>query len=59
MIVIGLMILLSAYSSGYLIIVGQPEIGPVITGYLGILLMTVVAMYQWDYLLLLLLIIRS
>ena len=40
MIVVGLMILLSAYSSGYLVIVGQPEIGPVITGYLGILLMS-------------------
>ncbi|MBT6663313.1 MAG: ABC transporter permease subunit, partial [Nitrospina sp.] len=40
MIVIGLMILLSAYSTGYLMLVGNPEMGPVITGYLGILLMT-------------------
>ena len=40
MIVMGLMILLSAYSTGYLILVGHPEIGPIITGYLGILLMT-------------------
>jgi len=40
MIVVGLMILLSAYSNGYLILVGHPEIGPIITGYLGILLMS-------------------
>ena len=40
MIVVGLMILLSAYSTGYLILVGNPEMGPIITGYLGILLMT-------------------
>ena len=39
MVVIGLMILLSAYSTGYLILVGQPEIGPILTGYLGMLLM--------------------
>ena len=40
MIVVGLMILLSTYSTGYLILVGNPEIGPIITGYMGILLMT-------------------
>ena len=40
MIVVGLMILLSAYSTGYLILVGHPEIGQIITGYLGILLMS-------------------
>ncbi len=40
MMVIGLMILLSGYSVGYLIYAGQPEIGPIITGYLGMLLMT-------------------
>jgi len=40
MIVVGLMILLSTYSTGYLILVGHPEIGPIITGYLGILLMS-------------------
>ena len=40
MIVVGLMILLSTYSTGYLILVGHPETGPVITGYLGILLMS-------------------
>ena len=40
MIVIGLMVLLSAYSTGYLIVVGDPEIGPILTGYLGIFLIT-------------------
>ena len=40
MIVVGLMILLSAYSTGYLMLVGHPEIGPIVTGYLGILLMS-------------------
>ena len=38
MIVVGLMILLSVYSTGYLVFVGQPEIGPILTGYLGMLL---------------------
>ena len=39
MIVVGLMILLSMYSTGYLILVGQPEIGPILTGYLGMFLL--------------------
>jgi len=39
MIIIGLMIILSVYSIGYLIFVGQPEIGPIFTGYLGMFLM--------------------
>lgn len=39
MTVVGVMILLSAYSTGYLVIMGQPEIGPIVTGYLGMLLM--------------------
>ncbi len=37
--VVFLMILLSSYSVGFLLILGQPEIGPIVTGYLGILLM--------------------
>jgi ABC-2 type transport system permease protein len=40
MIVVGLMVLLSAYSTGYLIVVGDPEIGPILTGYIGIFLIT-------------------
>ncbi|KMP12662.1 hypothetical protein UR09_00730 [Candidatus Nitromaritima sp. SCGC AAA799-A02] len=40
MAVVGVMLLLSTYSVGYLVLVGQPEIGPILTGYLGILLMT-------------------
>ena len=40
MIVISLMMLLSGYSIGYLVFAGQPEIGPILTGYLGIFLMT-------------------
>ncbi|SVC40207.1 uncharacterized protein METZ01_LOCUS293061, partial [marine metagenome] len=39
MIVIGLMVFLSSYSTCYLVLIGNPEIGPIITGYLGILLM--------------------
>lgn len=39
MLVVALMILLSAYSIGFLVIVGEPEIGPVVSGYLGLLLM--------------------
>ena len=39
MVVIGLMIFLSSYSTGYLILIGQPEIGPILTGYLGMFLM--------------------
>ncbi|MFQ5449816.1 MAG: ABC transporter permease subunit [Nitrospinaceae bacterium] len=39
MAVIGLMILLSAYSTGFLFLLGEPDTGPVVTGYVGILLM--------------------
>ncbi|MEO2043987.1 MAG: ABC transporter permease subunit [Nitrospinaceae bacterium] len=39
MIVVTLMVLISAYSTGFLFLLGEPELGPVITGYLGILLM--------------------
>ncbi|HIE42956.1 MAG TPA: hypothetical protein EYP95_07025 [Nitrospinaceae bacterium] len=39
MIVVTLMVLISAYSIGFLFLLGEPELGPVITGYLGILLM--------------------
>jgi ABC-2 type transport system permease protein len=39
MIVVTLMVLISAYSVGFLFLLGEPELGPVITGYLGILLM--------------------
>ena len=39
MIVITLMILISSYSIGFLFLIGEPDIGPVLTGYLGILLM--------------------
>ncbi|MBT5549392.1 MAG: ABC transporter permease subunit [Nitrospina sp.] len=39
MIIVTLMILISSYSVGFLFLLGEPELGPVITGYLGILLM--------------------
>lgn len=39
MIVVALMILISSYSMVFLFLLGEPELGPVITGYLGILLM--------------------
>ena len=39
MIVVGLMILLSSYSIIFLFFIGEPDIGPVLTGYLGVLLM--------------------
>ncbi|MFP6637170.1 MAG: ABC transporter permease subunit [Nitrospinaceae bacterium] len=39
MIVVTLMVFISAYSVGFLFLLGEPELGPVITGYLGILLM--------------------
>lgn len=39
MIVVTVMILISSYSIGFLFLLGEPELGPVITGYLGILLM--------------------
>ena len=37
--VVGFMIFLSSYSVGFLIAIGQPELGPIISGYLGVLLM--------------------
>ena len=37
--VVAFMILLSSYSIGFLVVVGQPELGPIISGYLGVLLM--------------------
>ncbi len=39
MIVVAVMILISSYSVGFLFLLGEPETGPVVTGYLGILLM--------------------
>ena len=39
MIVIVLMIFLSSYSTAFLFIIGKPDLGPVLTGYLGVLLM--------------------
>ena len=39
MIVIVLMIFLSSYSIGFLFVIGEPDLGPVLTGYLGVLLM--------------------
>lgn len=39
MTVVTVMILLSSYSIGFLFILGEPEIGPIATGYLGMLLM--------------------
>ena len=38
MIVITLMVFISSYSIGFLFMIGEPDIGPVLTGYLGILL---------------------
>lgn len=38
--VVTVMILLSSYSTAFLYMIGDPEIGPVLTGYLGILLMS-------------------
>ena len=38
MIVITLMVLISSYSIGFLFMIGEPDFGPVLTGYLGILL---------------------
>ena len=40
MIVVTLMVLISSYSVGFLLLLGEPELGPIITGYVGILLMT-------------------
>ena len=39
MIVVTIMILISSYSVGFLFLLGEPELGPVLTGYLGVLLM--------------------
>ena len=39
MIVVGVMISISSYSVGFLFLLGEPEPGPIVTGYLGILLM--------------------
>ncbi len=40
MTVVTVMVLLSSYSVGFLLILGEPEIGPIVTSYLGILLMS-------------------
>jgi gliding motility-associated transport system permease protein len=39
MTVVTVMVLLSSYCIGFLLLLGEPEIGPVVTSYLGILLM--------------------
>ena len=39
MTVVTVMVLLSSYCVGFLLILGEPEIGPIVTSYLGILLM--------------------
>ena len=39
MIVVAVMISISSYSVGFLFLLGEPELGPVVTGYLGVLLM--------------------
>ena len=39
MIVVAVMISISSYSVGFLFLLGDPEPGPIVTGYLGILLM--------------------
>ncbi|QPJ65101.1 MAG: ABC transporter permease subunit [Candidatus Nitrohelix vancouverensis] len=38
--IVAMMILLSSFSTGFLFIVGKPEIGPILTGYCGVLLMS-------------------
>ena len=40
MIVVATMLLLSSYSIIFLLFLGEPEVGPILTGYLGILLMS-------------------
>lgn len=40
MIVVATMLLLSSYSIIFLLLLGKPEVGPILTGYLGILLMS-------------------
>ncbi|MBT5375175.1 MAG: ABC transporter permease subunit, partial [Nitrospinaceae bacterium] len=37
--VVTLMILISSYSVGFLFLLGEPEVGPIVTGYLGVILM--------------------
>jgi len=37
---VALLMLLSSYSSGFLILLGEPELNPMLTGYMGILLMS-------------------
>ena len=39
MIVVTVMVLISSYSVGFLFLLGSPEIGPIVTGYLGVILM--------------------
>jgi ABC-2 type transport system permease protein len=39
MIVVTIMISISSYSVGFLFLLGEPELGPVLTGYLGVFLM--------------------
>ncbi len=39
MLVVTLMILMSGYSIGFLFMIAEPDIGPVLTGFLGVLLM--------------------
>ncbi len=39
MIVVAVMISISSYSVGFLFLLGEPEPGPIVTGYLGVLLM--------------------
>ena len=39
MTVIVLMVFLSSYSMGFLFAIGEPDLGPVLSGYLGVLLM--------------------
>lgn len=39
MIVVTVMVLISSYSVGFLFLLGEPDLGPILTGYLGILLM--------------------
>ncbi len=39
MIVVAVMVLISSYSIGFLFLLGEPEPGPIVTGYLGVLLM--------------------
>lgn len=38
--VLGLLVIASSYFVGFILVMGQPEIGPILTGYLGVLLIT-------------------